>query len=317
MIDVLNLALPYFGLIFIGFACGRAKGLPETGLAWMNFFLLYVSLPALLFGIMSKTPFEELNNPPFLVATTLGTMSAFAFALLSGRIIGRLSFREATLAGLSGGYGNIGYMGPGLALAVLGLKAAAPTALIFCCDSIFLFSIVPLLIALTDGKHRPLLHTLGVVVRQIVLNPLIMSACAGALAAALHIHPPVAIDNTLMFLQNAAAPVALFALGVTVALRPFGRVPWEVPGVIAVKLLIHPLVVFGLMLLLGPFAQPWAATAVLMASLPPALNVFVIARQNDTWIEPASVAVLIGTFASVITLTSVMWLLQTGRLVFP
>jgi predicted permease len=317
MIDVLNLALPYFGLIFIGFACGRAKGLPETGLAWMNFFLLYVSLPALLFGIMSKTPFEELNNPPFLVATTLGTMSAFALALLSGRIIGRLSFREATLAGLSGGYGNIGYMGPGLALAVLGAKAAAPTALIFCCDSIFLFSIVPLLIALTDGKHRPLLHTLGVVVRQIVLNPLIMSACAGALAAALHIHPPVAIDNTLMFLQNAAAPVALFALGVTVALRPFGRVPWEVPGVIAVKLLIHPLVVFGLMLLLGPFAQPWAATAVLMASLPPALNVFVIARQNDTWIEPASVAVLIGTFASVITLTSVMWFIQTGRLVFP
>jgi len=27
---------------------------------------------------------------------------------------------------------------------------------------------------------------------------------------------------------------------VTVALRPFGRVPWEVPGVIAVELLIHP-----------------------------------------------------------------------------
>jgi predicted permease len=317
MVDILNLAMPYFGLIFIGYACGRSKGLPEAGLAWMNFFLLYVSLPALLFGIMSKTPFEELNNPPFLVATTLGTMTAFVLAMLAGRIIGRLSFREATLAGLSGGYGNIGYMGPGLALAVLGAKAAAPTALIFCCDSIFLFSIVPLLIALTDGKHRPILHTIGLVVRQIVFNPLIMSACAGALAAALHIHPPVAIDNTLMFLQNAAAPVALFALGVTVALRPFGRVPWEVPGVIAVKLLIHPLVVFGLMLLLGPFAQPWAATAVLMASLPPALNVFVIARQNDTWIEPASVAVLIGTFASVVTLTTVMWLMQTGRLVFP
>jgi predicted permease len=109
----------------------------------------------------------------------------------------------------------------------------------------------------------------------------------------------------------------LFVLGVTVALRPFDRVPWEVPGVIAIKLLIHPLLVFGLMLLFGPFAQPWAATAVLMASLPPALNVFVIARQNNTWIEPASVAVLIGTFASVVTLTSVMWFIQTGRLVFP
>jgi malonate transporter len=317
MVAILNLAVPYFGLIFIGYACGRSKGLPESGLAWMNFFLLYVSLPALLFGIMSKTPFEELNNPPFLIATTLGTASAFVLALFAGRLIGRLSFREATLAGLSGAYGNIGYMGPGLALAVLGAKAAAPTALIFCCDSIFLFSIVPLLIAFSDGQERHWLHTIGLVVRQIVSNPLIMSACAGALAAALHFHPPEAIDNTLLFLQNAAAPVALFVLGVTVALRPFGRVPWEVPGVIAVKLLIHPLVVIGLMVLLGPFAQPWAATAVLMASLPPALNVFVIARQNDTWIEPASVAVLIGTFASVVTLTTVMWLLQTGRLVFP
>jgi len=27
MIDILNLALPYFGLIFIGFACGKSKGL--------------------------------------------------------------------------------------------------------------------------------------------------------------------------------------------------------------------------------------------------------------------------------------------------
>ena len=317
MIDILNLAVPYFGLIFIGFACGKAKGLPEAGLAWMNFFLLYVSLPALLFVIMSKTPFADLNNPPFLIATTLGTVAAFVAAMAVGHFAGGLSLRETTLAGLSGAYGNIGYMGPGLALAVLGAKAAAPTALIFCCDSIFLFTAVPLLIELSDHDHPSLLHALGVVLRQIALNPLIMSACAGALAAALHIHLPVAIDNTLLFLQNAAAPTALFVLGVTVALRPFKRVPWEVPGVIAVKLLIHPFAALGLMWLFGPFAQPWAATAVLMASLPPALNVFVIARQNETWIEPASVAVLIGTFASVVTLTSVMWMLQTGRLVFP
>src|SRR4051812_8913065 len=317
MVDILNLALPYFGLIFIGYACGKAKNLPESGLAWMNFFLLYVSLPALLFGIMLRTPFSELNNPPFLIATTLGTATAFTLAMVAGRLLGRLSLRESTIAGLAGAYGNIGYMGPGLALAVVGTKAAAPTALIFCCDSIFLFSIVPLLVELSDSDHPSLLHALRVVLRQIALNPLIMSTCAGALAAAVHFQPPVALDRTLLFLQNAAAPSALFVLGVTVALRPFERVPWEVPGVIAVKLLVHPLLSVGLMLLFGPFAQPWAATAVLMASLPPALNVFVIARQNNTWIEPASVAVLIGTFASVVTLTSVMWFIQTGRLVFP
>src|ERR1700739_960363 len=114
MIDILNLAVPYFGLIFIGFACGKAKGLPEAGLAWMNFFLLYVSLPALLFVIMSKTPFAELNHPPFLFATTRGTAQAFVAAMAFVRVAGRLSLRETTLAGLAGAYGNIGYMGPGL-----------------------------------------------------------------------------------------------------------------------------------------------------------------------------------------------------------
>jgi malonate transporter and related proteins len=317
MVDILNLAVPYFGLIFIGFACGKAKALPESGLAWMNFFLLYVSLPALLFEIMSKTPFAELNNPPFLIATTLATMLAFILAMGTGLLLSSLTLREATLAGLSGAYGNIGYMGPGLALAVLGPKASAPTALIFCCDSIFLFTIVPLLIELTDSDHPSLLHAVGVVLRQIVLNPLIMAAVAGALSAALHVRPPTAIDNMVVFLQNAAAPTALFVLGVTVALRPFKRVPWEVPGIVAIKLIVQPLAVIGFLLLLGPFAQPWAATAVLMAALPPALNVFVIARQNETWIEPASVAVLIGTFASVVTLTTVMWLIQTGWLPFP
>lgn len=51
MVDIFNLALPYFGLIFVGFACRKAKSLPQSGLAWMNFSLLDVSLPALLFAI--------------------------------------------------------------------------------------------------------------------------------------------------------------------------------------------------------------------------------------------------------------------------
>lgn len=316
MMDVLNLALPYFGLIFIGFACGKFKRLPEAGLSWMNFFLLYVSLPALFFRIMAKTPFEELNNLPFVVATTAATASAFFLSGLAARLIGKLTVREAAMAALSGGYGNIGYMGPGLALAVLGTQAAVPTALIFCFDSIFLFSMTPLAMALTAADQRPLLPTIGIVIKHIVLHPLIVAAYLGALAAALHVQMPVAIDGMLQFLQNSAAPVALFTLGVTVALRPFGRVPWELPAVIVIKLVLHPLIVFALMLVAGPFPPVWAATAVLLASLPPALNVFIIARQYDTWIEPASVAVLVGTFVSVLTLTTVMYLLKTGGIAF-
>src|SRR5690606_24847834 len=103
MLAVLNLALPYFGLILIGFLCGKYKKLPEAGLAWVNFYVLYVSLPALFFRILSKTPFEELNNLPFVVATTLGTASAFFIALIAVRLLNRLPLRQAAMAGLCGG----------------------------------------------------------------------------------------------------------------------------------------------------------------------------------------------------------------------
>lgn len=121
MIDVLNLALPYFGLIFLGYACGRVKQIPETGLAWLHFFLIYVALPCLFYRILAQTPFEELNNIPFVLATTLATYTAFAIAFAAGMAMrGRMP--KATIAGLAGAYGNIGYMGPGLALSTLGRK---------------------------------------------------------------------------------------------------------------------------------------------------------------------------------------------------
>jgi predicted permease len=314
MIEIINLALPYFGLIFIGFACGKLKALPESGLAWMNFFLLYVSLPALFFRIMSRTPFEQLNNVPFVLATTLATASMFIVSALAGRMTGIRSAKETIMSGLGGAYGNIGYMGPGLALSTVGQNAAVPVALIFCFDSILIFSLAPLLMALFGDERLSAGQTAKVVVRQIALNPLIMGSAAGAVAAAFHFQAPVAIDRTLEFLQDASAPVALFALGVTVALRPLARMPWELPAIIVVKLVLHPVAVMWLLLLFGPFPWEWMATALLMASLPPALSVFVLANQYNTWIEQASATVLVGTFVSVVTLTAMMWLIRSGQL---
>ncbi len=313
MLDVLDLALPYFGLIFIGYACGRLKRIPDTGLAWMNFFIIYVTLPALFYRIVAKTPLEQLNNPPFVVATTLATCTAFVAAFLIGLAI-RRKMADATVAGLAGAYGNIGYMGPGLALATLGAEAAAPVALIFCFDNILLFSLVPILMALGGTQRKGFLATAGEVGKRIALNPFIVATLAGVLAAAVHFEPPAALDRLLAFLQNAAAPAALFTLGVTVALRPIQRMPWEVPFLAVIKLVLHPLTALLLLSALGPFTPSWVYAAVLMAALPPALNVFITARQYDVWVEEASSSVLFGTMASVVTLTLVMWLAKTGAL---
>jgi malonate transporter len=314
MIDVINLALPFFGLIFIGFACGKLKQIPDTALAWMNFFIVYVALPALFYRILAQTPLEQLAQVDFVFATTLSTFWAFAVSFAIGMTIRGGHIAESTIAGLAGGYGNIGYMGPGLALATLGPQAAVPVALIFCFDTLLLFTLVPFLMALARPNQASIGATALEAFKRIGSNPLVIATAAGIFSAAIHFQPPVALERLMQFLQNAAAPCALFTLGVTVALRPLKKMPWEVPFLTAVKLVLHPVLMFLLLSLFGPFDRSWVNTAVLMAALPPALNVFVFARQYDTWVEQASGAVLVGTMASVLTLTSVMWLVKTGTL---
>ena len=81
---------------------------------------------------------------------------------------------------------------------------------------------------------------------------------------------------------------------------------------VPIKLVLHPLVALLLLTAFGPFDPSWVKAAVLMAALPPALNVFVLARQYNSWLDPASASVLVGTLLSVATLTTVMWLVQHG-----
>jgi predicted permease len=299
--------------VFIGFACGKLKAIPESGLAWMSFFVFYIALPPLFYRILATTPLEQLNRLGFVFATTLSTYIAFALSFVAAVAL-RSRLTEATIAGLAGGYGNIGYMGPGLAFSTLGAQAAAPVALIFCFDHLLLFSLVPLLMALAGTERKGALATAREVVKRIVTHPLMVASALGALSAALRFEPPVALDKLLQLLQSAAAPSALFTLGVTVALRPLEKMPWEVPLLVAIKLIAHPAIVLGMLLLLGPFDPLWMAAAVLMAALPPALNVFVFARQYESWVPQASSAVMIGTLVSVLTLTSVMWLVKTQNL---
>src|SRR6185312_12797770 len=201
-----------------------------------------------------------------------------------------------------------------LALATLGPAVAVPVALIFCFDTLLLFTLVPFLMALARPQRVSLAATALEAVKRIISHPLVIATALGVASAAIRFEPPLALDRLMQFLQNAAAPCALFTLGVTVALRPLQKMPTEVPIVVLVKLTLHPVLVFMLMSLFGPFDQSWIYTAVLMAALPPALNVFVFARQYETWVEQASSAVLIGTLVSVVTLTSVMWMVKNGTL---
>jgi hypothetical protein len=309
---VLDLSLPFFGLIGLGFICGRLTSLPENGLAWMNFFIVYVSLPALFINLVSATPFEQLSNWPFVLTTTANTALAYGLSFLASRLIGRVTTKEATLAGVAGSYANVGYMGPGLTLAALGPDSTAPTALIFTFDSIFFFAFVPIFVALTDGETH-WARTARLVVTRVVSHPFNIATAIGVAMAYFQARPPVPVAKLLTLLQSAAAPSALFVMGVTIALREVKRLAPELPAVLLVKLVLQPLGVWTALSLIGDFGRIWTFTAVLMASLPPALNVFVMANQYRAYVERASATILIGTLCSVVTVTALLYLIASGQ----
>lgn len=308
MLQVLTLATPFFGVILIGFACGKIAKIPRSGLAWLDFYLIYVALPAMFFDLIAKTPVDQLTRWSFSAATTLSTFSAFLIAFFAGRLISRSDLKVATIQGLVGAYANVGYMGPGLTLAALGPAAAAPTALIFCFDVALVFTLLPTMMAIAAGGDLSLGRTLLLVARRIVTHPFIIGCMVGALGAVLQIETPAPIQAMVTFLRNSAAPTALFALGVTVALQPVGRQAKELPALIAVKLLVHPLIAWALLTAIGGFEPVWIQTAVLMAALPPAATIFVAAQQYDLYTHRAASAILFGTAASVFTVTAALYL---------
>jgi len=313
LVGLFNLLAPFFGLIGLGFLCGKVARRPEAGLAWMQFFLIYVALPCLFYTLIADKPLNELANWPFILTTTLCTAIAFAISYAVG-LWRTGSPAQSVMQGVAGSYSNIGYMGPPLILSAIGPAASAPVALIFVFDSLFLFSAIPLLMAAAGVKTRSLLATAGEVAWKVTTHPFNLATAAGVLASYFRLELPAAADRMVTWLSGAAAPCALFLLGVTVALRPLGRIPGELPALVLIKLVLHPLLVWLLLSAFGTFDPTWAYAAVLMAALPPALNIFVISTQYDIGVERASACVLVGTLASMVTLTAFLWFIKTGRM---
>ena len=314
MFQVVELVVPLFGLILLGYVAGRLKRLPVEGLAWMNFFIVYIALPALFFNILASTPVSEFANVNYLLHTTLGTFLIFALCFSVARLVRKANVQSATIQGFAGAYGNIGYMGPPLAIAAFGPQAGVPVALVFCLDNALHFTLAPTLMAMGSNDKRRVLPLVGGIVFKIFSHPFILASLAGILAAYFSYRPPAPVATLLDSLSNAAAPCALFVMGVTTAMRPLKRVPVEIAWLVPIKLILHPLLMYLLLLNVPDLDPVWLHSAVLLAALPSATNVFVLAQQYGVWEERASSAVVISTGLSIVSVTTYLYLANSGYL---
>lgn len=310
MSDIISLLLPFFGMILIGYVAAKLIRQPAEAMGWLNVFIIYAALPALFFKLIAKTPMEQLARMDFVGTSLLATYSIFALLFVIGVFIRKNSIAETTIQSFAGSYGNIGYMGPGIALLVFGEVAAVPVALIVCIENATHFIVAPAMMAIAGGDKRSPLKLAGDILKKVLTHPFILAVIAGFLAAGASWEPPIAFQRLIDNLAQTAAPCALFAMGVTLALRPIKRLSVEMAYIVPAKLILHPLVTYLFLTSIGTFEPIWIYSAVLLAGLPTAANVFVIGQQYQVWQERASATILISTALSVVTLTGVLYIVR-------
>ena len=311
MIAILEIVAPVFGLIAVGYVCARLGWVGERVGRYVNRFVFDLAIPVLLFRTMVSISVPQ-ASPWALWAAYFGGIAAswIVTSVLVRSVLGRSS-REACVAGLGSGYSNTMLLGLPLVFSFFpDGQGAVPLFIIISIHLPVMLVAGTVLVEWTGRDGHLRLGDLAVqTARAIVVNPIIIGLLAGLLYRQTGLGLAPSVDLVLKPLAWTAVPAALFTMGL--ALNRFGfRGAPDVSGVmVAGKLVLHPLVVW--LLAVWAFALPpvWVAVAVLFAAAPTGINVFLFASRYDVAVPAVSSAIILGTAASVATITSISWAL--------
>jgi len=148
-----------------------------------------------------------------------------------------------------------------------------------------------------------------VLVKQIVLNPMVLSTLIGLAWAIAGLPIPAPVAAYLNILAAALTPCALFAIGLGLSVEGL-RSNFMVSVVLAaVKLVIMPLIVYGLCVAFG-LNPLYTIAAVVCAAVPTAKTVYVLAHEYKVEEPLVAATVSITTMLSVATLLGWLYLLS-------
>lgn len=296
-----------FGLVGLGFACGRVGLLDVAVGDALTRFAVGVAMPVLLFRTMASADFH--GTTPWALwgayFTAVG-MTWVAGHLVATRIFGRDS-RAGIVAGMASAFSNLVLLGLAFSREVFGEAGFEVVSLIIAIHLPVMMGVTVLLLAgegARVGGRLPLAGIARSFAAQLATNALIVSIVAGLLWRATGLQMPSVMQRLVDTLADVAGPIALFAVGLS--LLKFG-----VRGGVAIaaataglKLVFMPAValVMALAIDLPPAS---AKVLVVMAGMPIGVNPYLIASRFGVGERLASSAMTISTAAA--ALTTLFW----------
>lgn len=316
VLEVLTVTFPFFALVLAGYVAVRRSMLPLQAIPGMNVFVLYFALPCLLYRFGASLPIERLLDGSvfgvYLVCALV--MVAVTLALSFG---GRIRWNDAAFGALTAAFPNSGFMGVPLLVALLGERAAAPVIVTIATDMVITTSLCIALSRLDSGGAGGARAAAGKALRGIATNPMPWAILLGGLTSAsgFEVYPP--LMNTLSLLADASSPAALFTIGAVIArsrMHAHTRTPAaEFVPLALLKLLLHPLLVFFVgasAIRLGVPLDPYALMVlILVAALPSASNVSLLAERYEADNGRVAMIILMSTVLSFFSFSAAVALL--------
>ena len=304
MTDVLNLTIPMFSLIGIGYLLKRVHFMSENDGAVLSKFAFYILLPPLMFTSILSGDASKSLNINFILSYEIITISIFVLTYLLGLLF-KLKTMEKAIFGLNAAYPNYGYIGVPLCILAFGTNAAIPLALILLADTFVLLTTL-ILYKLTENRKTSLQELSKEIVQRFIYNPLMMSVFVAFTFSIADIKIVTAIDRTLSIVAASATAVALIALGVSLNVSSVKNQKSVLFFITVIKLIVHPILIFIVFQFQTGIDPMWVKTAVVCASLPVAANVFVLANYYKNFESESAAAITITTIVSIITVTIVL-----------
>ena len=305
--DILSLTIPFFGIILLG-AFSRSSGFfDEQAGRILARFAFFVVLPAFMFVSITSAPVSEVANPHFILGYEAVTIIIFGLGIVfATRILG-LAGRSSGIFALNATYPNYGYIGVPLAILAFGEGAVVPMSLILVCDSIMLLLLTA--IFTRDKGSGDLSSALVQMLHSMSRNPLLLSVLTGFIFSASGLTLPKMPIFFLDMLAGAAAPTALFALGITLVGQPIRSARAELGTITILKLVIHPLLMAAVMLTMPGLDVLWIQTAILFACLPVAANVFALSEFYQAYSGRTATSIMLTTLIASVSVPATLYAL--------
>ncbi len=301
MPDVLGLVLPVFLIVGLGYAAAVRKMVSAEGLRTLNDFAFYLAAPALLFAGASQV---TLAGGRVAAVFFGGVLLVYALGFGIAWLLGKPLAERGVLA-LNGSFGNTFMLGLPVVVAAYGQAGVSVAIAVVGLNSLLLLPLTTVIAELGLRTGGSPLATLAGTARSVVRNPIVAAVAAGLVWAAVMPPLPGAAMRFLQLLGNAMPPVALFCLGASLLGLSARREAAEAAVISVLKLLVLPLVVWGLCRAAG-LGTLETAVSVVMASTPTGANAFLLARRYAVGLGGSGAAVIVTTALSVFTLAAVL-----------